>query len=176
MRVDVQVGDGAADACATGTANLLVSVPVSTTFWLDDTFQCPDPDGVYDPGSDTLVLSFRQMLDLTSDASKADWKDLDGDGCCVAGTGPASPSACAAGGGPLSEKGACLDVAGIGTAGADVTLVASGPVASDGAPLYDVTTSWSFASEVSGPAAPLGAVCSTPAAIDFVGAVTRCTP
>ena len=41
------------------------------------------------PG-DTLVAQFPHNLDFTTDTTSADWSDLDPDGCCLAGSGPAS--------------------------------------------------------------------------------------
>jgi hypothetical protein len=176
LQVDVTVGDGVADTCATGSANALVSVPVFTTTWLASTFTCPDTDGTYNPGIDTLITSFPQILDFTTDTNEADWSDLDPDGCCIAGAGPGSnTNPCNPGGaGGLTGAGSCLDVAGVGIAGADVTTVASGPVGSTGSPLYDLTFTTQLPNEVSAAGAPLGATCATPPVIDFAGPATRC--
>jgi hypothetical protein len=135
-RVDITVGDGQADQCTTGTANLITSIPVFTTTWSRVGAPCPDADGTYNPGTDTLIVSFPQTLDFTSDTTIADFADLDGDGCCIAGAGPATGTIVncnEGGGGPLSGGGTCLDLQG-GT----ITTAASGPVGSNGAPLYDL--------------------------------------
>jgi hypothetical protein len=175
-QVDVTVGDGATDACASGTANAIVAVPVFTTTWLDSGFLCPDPDGAFDPGTDTLITSFPQTLDFTTDTNAADWADLDPDGCCIAGAGPGSnTNPCNPGGsGGLSSTGTCLDLTGAGVPGADVTTVASGPVGSNGSPLFDLTFTTQLPNEISAAGAPLGATCSNPPMIDFAGTATRC--
>jgi hypothetical protein len=93
-------------------------------------------DGTFNPGTDTLIVSFPQTLDFTSDTTLADFADLDGDGCCIAGAGPATGTivnCTAGGGGPLNGGGTCLDLEG-GT----ITTAASGPVGSSGVPLYDL--------------------------------------
>jgi hypothetical protein len=135
-RVDITLGDGRADECAEGTANLRVSIPVFTTTW-SNFRACPDPDGTFDPGTDTFIVSFPQTLDFTSDATMTDFSDLDGDGCCLAGAGPATgtTSDCSQGGtGPVGGSGTCLDLD-RGT----VTTAASGPIGSKGAPLNDIS-------------------------------------
>jgi hypothetical protein len=167
VRVDVTVGDSSADVCASGTANATVSVPVFTTTWL--TFAgCPDPNGTFDPppgGTDTLIVSFPQTLDFTTDTTTATWSDLDGPDCAIAGAGPA------AGFGTIA--GTCIDLAGIDTAGADVTTVASGTIGSSGAPLYDLTFVTVLPNELS-TAGGGAATCATPPLIDHSGMVTRC--
>ncbi len=47
----------------------------------DGVVDCPDEDGTFDAGTDTLLVSFPQTLDLTTDASTALFSDLDVDGC-----------------------------------------------------------------------------------------------
>jgi hypothetical protein len=175
VQLNVTVGNGTADTCSSGTANATVSVPVFTTTWL--TFSgCPDPDGTYNPGTDTLIVSFPQTLDFTTDSTDADWTDLDPDGCCIAGAGPGSnTNPCNPGGtGGFSATGTCIDLTGVGVAGADVTTVASGTVGSSGSPLFDLTFLTQLPNEVTGPAALQGATCSSPPTIDFAGTAIRC--
>jgi hypothetical protein len=92
---------------------------------------------MYNPGTDTLVVSFPQTLDFTSDTTLADFADIDGDGCCIAGAGPATGTivnCTEGGGGPLVGAGTCLDLEeGV------ITSAAAGPIGSRGAPLYDLT-------------------------------------
>jgi hypothetical protein len=178
VQVDITVGNGAADTCGSGTANAIVSIPVFTTTWLRIAM-CPDPDGMFQPGSgDILVVSFPQTLDFTTDSTVGDWADLDPDGCCIAGAGPASVvGPCAAGGGAgLGATGTCLDLSGVNTAGADVTTVAAGAIGSKGSPLYDLTFVTVLPNEVAGPAAPLGAACPEPPIVTYGGTATRCIP
>jgi hypothetical protein len=152
-RVDVKVGDGQADACASGgTASALISIPVFTTTWArvgscgpefecpetsPGCCNCPDADGAFSAG-DTLVLQFPQTLDLTTDTAAGDFADLDGDGCCLAGAGPASVLSgdCTPGSGMggNSAAGRCLDLE-----QSTVTGAAAGAIGSAGAPLFDLT-------------------------------------
>jgi hypothetical protein len=174
-QVDVTVGDATPDVCGSGTANATVSVPVFTTTWL--TFAgCPDPDGTYNPGVDTLIVSFPQTLDFTTDSTSGDWADLDPDGCCIAGAGPGSnTNPCNPGGaGGLSSTGTCIDLTGLDVAGADVTTVAAGAVGSSGSPLYDLTFVTTLPNEIS--SGGTGGTCATPPAINYGGTATRCIP
>ena len=163
VRVDITVGDGSADTCAGGAsiANSVVVIPVITTTWLADDLTCPDVDGVFD-GSDTLVLVINQNLDFTTDVSTSSWADIDGDGCSIAGAGPAAG---------LTRTGACLDV----ITGA-VTLVGSGTIGSDGAPLFDLTFAARLPNTLVGPAPFTGETCGSPPGVDFDGTATRCIP
>jgi hypothetical protein len=175
VQVDVTVGDGNPDDCSSGTANAIVSIPVFTTTWLSFG-GCPDPDGTFNPPGDVNIVSFPQTLDFTTDATQADWSDLDPDGCCIAGAGPASvvPPCNAGGTGGFSGTGTCIDLAGANAAGADVTTVAAGAIGSAGSPLYDLTFISTLPNEISGPGEPSGATCEEPPLIDFNGKVTRC--
>jgi hypothetical protein len=178
VEVDVTIGDSVADTCGSGTANATVSIPVFTTTWLRIAM-CPDPDGTFDPGlGDILIVSFPQTLDFTTDTSLGDWADINPDGCCLAGAGPASvTSPCTPGGsGGLGGTGTCIDLTGIGLAGADTTTVAAGAIGSSGAPLYDLTFVSILPNEVTGPGAPLGASCATPPVVTYGGTATRCIP
>ena len=176
LRLDVTVGDGAADVCASpGQANAAVVIPTDVVFWADKNFECPDSDGVYDPGTDTLIVSFPQTFDLTTDSTSGDFRDLDADGCCIAGAGPAShTNPCnATGAGPPTASGSCIDLAGLDVAGTDVTVVAAGAVGSRN-PVHDITFDMSLPIEMTTSGAFSGAVCTTPPSIDFAGTATRC--
>jgi hypothetical protein len=169
LRIDVTVGDGTPDTCASGTANLIVTVPVVARVWIEHSSgdSCPANDGTYDTSpnpdpltDDLLIVKFRQVLDLTTDTASARWADLDGDGCAIAGRGPA---------GGFSGTGRCLDLE-TGT----VDTVDAGPVGSSGAPLFDATYVTRAPNSIDGPAAPLRAVCASPPEINFHGTATRC--
>jgi len=171
VRVDVTVGDGIPDTCARGAANAILSVPVLTTVWIEHSSgdSCPANDGTYDAAphpdpaaDDVLVLQYRQIRDITTDTTTARWEDLDGDGCTIAGRGPASG---------LSSTGECLDLE-AGTIG----TVDAAPISTVGAPLYDATYVMRARHTISGPDVPLGATCTSPPAIDFHGTATRCIP
>jgi hypothetical protein len=166
VRVDVGVGDGNADTCAAGTtANAIVSVPVFTTTWVDAIAPstCPDGDGMFNAGTDILVVSFPQILDFTTDQSDAYWSDLEADGCFLSGAGPA---------GGFTLQGSCINY-GTGAVG----TVATGNIGSNGAPLFDLSFATSLPNTISGPAAPLGATCASPPAIAIAGGtVSRCIP
>jgi hypothetical protein len=162
VRVDITVGNGAADTCAGGgTANAITVIPVMTQTWLADDFSCPDSDGVFD-GADTDILLINQNLDFTTDTSTSSWADIDGDGCTIAGAGPAAG---------FSRTGVCIDL-GLNT----VTTVATGTIGSDGSPLFDLTFATRLPNTLSAPAAFGGATCASPPAVNFTGSATRCIP
>lgn len=164
VRVDVTVGDGTADTCASGTGNAIVAIPVHTQTWLEmaDPGECPAQDGTYNPeDGDTLISEFDQILDFTTDATTTMWEDLDGNSCAIAGVGPP--------GGFPSASGACLDLT-----NNTVTTVASGPVGSIGGPLFDITFLTSLPNAFTGPDALTGATCDDPPVIDFGGTGSRC--
>jgi hypothetical protein len=122
---------------------------------------CPANDGTYNPDQgDTLILDVQQILDFTTDTNSAQWMDLSGDGCAIAGVGPASG---------LSNSGECLDVA-----GNTVALAASGAVGSENGPLFDFSFTARLRNSVSGPNPLQGAVCEDPPVIDFTGTAIRC--
>jgi hypothetical protein len=94
--VDITVGNGTADTCpGGGTANAMVVIPVQTRTWLAGDFSCPDADGVFNSPGDTPILLISQNLDFTTDVTTSNWTDIDGDGCSIAGAGPAARSASA---------------------------------------------------------------------------------
>ena len=165
QRVDVTVGDGTPDGCSAGTANALLSVPVRTVIWLDNGagagYSCPAQDGTYDPEVDSLVLEFSHLLDFTTDAASAQWTDLDGDGCALAGSGPPGTT--------FSGTGVCLDLDARTT-----TLVAAGTVSSASNPLHDSTYIATVPNTFSGPDAPLNATCDPGPLIAVDGTVIRC--
>jgi hypothetical protein len=164
VQVNITVGDGSPDTCASGgTANALVSVPVHTVSWSDTsggTFNgCPG-NGVFD-GSDMIAAEFDQILDFTTDTATGSWSDLDPDGCSIAGFGPAAG---------YTRTGVCIDI-GLGT----VTPVAVGEFGATGG-LFDGTFATKLPSTFSGPGAPLGATCASPPVINYNGLATRCIP
>jgi hypothetical protein len=174
-QVDITVGNGSADVCAAPKgANMVVEIPVRTTLWLDASNACPDPE--FERGIDTLVLSFEQVLDLTTDTATADFVDLDKDKCCIAGIGTASnTSPCSPGGaGPYAATGSCLDLAGLDAPGTDVTLVAAGGVPSGSTPIGDFSYSVTLPAELKTSGAYAGAKCERAPRIDFTGSQTRC--
>ena len=162
LRVDVTVGDGSPDTCTgSGTANAILTFPVLLTVWLPGDGSCPDRDGAYDPGTDSLVMQFPEILDLTTDTNYAAFADIDGDGCSQAGSGPPTWRA----------TGACWDVGaatlGLGLAG----------IVGSGSPLSDVVFgSCELRNAITGPEPSSGAICDNPPAIDFNGTATRCMP
>ena len=167
LRVDITVGNTVADLCGGGgTANAIVIIPVSTQTWLADDFSCPDGDGVFD-GADTDILLIDQNLDFTTDVSTSSWSDIDGDGCSLAGAGPAAG---------FTRTGVCLDL-GLNT----LTTAGTGTIGSDGSPLFDLTFATRLPNTVSAPAAFGGAVCGSPPVVTFPtglvpGNATRCIP
>jgi hypothetical protein len=165
VQVNVTVGDGAADTCASGgTANALVSVPVHTVSWSDQSggmfLGCPG-DGVFN-GTDMIAAEFDQILDFTTDTATGSWSDLDPDGCTIAGFGPAAG---------YTRTGDCIDI-GAGT----VRPVAVGEFGATGG-LFDGTFATQLPSFFAGPSGAPTASCGSPPAINFGGGlVTRCIP
>jgi hypothetical protein len=151
QRVDIKVGDSVTDTCAVGTSgNVIASIPVYTTTWTPaGPPTCPDPDGVYDAGTDSLVTAFPQTLDFTTDTNTASFVDLNGDLCKRgAGFGPD---------GPFTATGVCLDN-GLTT----VTTVASGTVASSGTPAGDLLFTTTLPNTFASTGAYAGTVCGSP--------------
>jgi hypothetical protein len=170
IRIDVTVGDGAPDTCSEGSANAIVAIPVHTTTWIEHTSGdfCgiePGADGTFDPGpdpvtDDLLVVDFPQILDFTTDKSTTTWSDLDGDGCFLAGRGPAAG---------FVAQGKCLDLT-----AKTLTTVATGPIGSAGSPLFDLAYRTILPNTFSGPEASTGATCPSPPDINFTGVAHQC--
>jgi len=158
VRVDVTVGNGTTDTCSGGEANLITSIPVNILSWLNAE-ECPSSEP-YNPDTDLLVLDANQVLDLTTDTNTSVWMDLSGDGCAIAGRGPAAG---------LSDSGVCLDVA-----AQTVDLAAAGTIGSRSNPLYDISFSASLPNSFTGPQPPSGATCESPPLVDYDGTVIRC--
>ena len=166
-RIDVTVGDASPDACDSGTANALLAVPVHVQVWQDRSGvvgSCPAVDGTYDPDDgDVLIQEFTHTLDFTTDATQANWVDLDGDGCSLAGTGP-SRQPVPFGGGHVSE----------------VCRPEPSPWWRPGRSvppwvlLRDVTVTTTLPNTSSGPAAPLNAVCDMAPPLSVGGTTSRC--
>jgi hypothetical protein len=162
-RVDVTVGNGMADSCASGTANAIVTVPVHTVTWQDNStgmFGACMGNGVFDQGVDAIITQFNQVLDFTTDTTHSMWSDIDGDGCSIAGGGPAA--------GQAAITGTCIDLT-----NGHVTTVASGGFGSNGIP-NDGSFSTTLPNIVTGPDPALNATCAAPPAINFAGTATRC--
>ncbi len=173
VRIDLTVGDGHADTCTgTGTANAIVSIPVHTVTWQalpdnEGNVPCPDPDGMFNPGTDSLIVEFDQILDFTTDTASSRWQDLDGTRPGDAGCGPAAgPSARP----PVMGTGECLDLA-----ARTIKTVAAGTIGSAGPPLFDLSYVSTLPNMVTGPQSTTGAVCNDPPLINLAGGtVMRC--
>jgi hypothetical protein len=172
---DCGAGGGSCDNH--GTANGIIAIPVVTTTWIEhssgdlcgtidpSTGQPNGADGTFDPGPDPvhddfLVVRFPQILDFTTDTNTTKWQDLDGDGCVIAGRGPAAG---------LTNTGACLDLD-----AKTISTAASGPIGSSGSPTFDLTYTTRLVNSFSGPEAPSGATCDNPPAINFNGLAHQC--
>jgi hypothetical protein len=165
IRADVTVGNGSADTCdGGGTANALVTVPVHTISWSDQSggtyLGCPG-DGVFN-GTDMVAAAFDQILDFTTDTATGKWMDLDSDGCTLNGFGPAAG---------YSKTGKCVDI----DAGT-ITAVAVGEFGATGG-LFDGTFATVLPSTFAGPSGEPSATCASPPQINLSGGlVTRCIP
>jgi hypothetical protein len=168
-RVDITVGGGAGTCAGTGTVNAIVTVPVHTKTWQDNsagTFGACGGDGVFNAG-DMVITEFDQILDFTTDDAHSSWSDIDSDGCSLAGGGPAA-------GEPLIT-GECLDTTKIGGGMQAVRTVAAGGFGSTGLP-DDGSFSTNLPNKVDQTGPFLGTTCGSPPVINFTGTATRCIP
>ena len=168
IRVDITVGNGSADACpGGGTANAIVTVPVHTVTWQDNsagTFGACPGNGVFNMGTDAIITQFDQVLDFTTDTASHHWADIDGDGCSLAGGGPAA--------GQPAQTGVCLNFA---PNPDTVTTVAVGGFGSTGIP-NDGSFSTKLPNTVALTGSFAGDTCASPPTINFGGLATRCIP
>jgi hypothetical protein len=102
--IDTTRGNGVCDP-QPERLHMQLDIPVTSRTWNDFDGNCPDDDGVYSPGTDTLVTLFNFVLSPTTATAVAEFldKDLDGsgpavaDGCSFAGNGPSHTRVCSAG-------------------------------------------------------------------------------
>jgi hypothetical protein len=73
-----------------GGVHVGLDVPSRSVTWLSPG-GCPDPDGQYDPGTDTLLSDFSFILSPTTDTATARFADQNADGCSFVGAGPSGP-------------------------------------------------------------------------------------
>ncbi|HJQ83674.1 MAG TPA: hypothetical protein VKA21_06345 [Candidatus Binatia bacterium] len=114
--------------CIAPGLHALVDIPAHETWWIPPSGDCPDPDGTFDPGTDTLIMEADYILSLSSNTATTRFADENGDSCSFAGGGPA---------GPFTETGApalgpcCVP-------GQTMTLASGNPLFSGTPPLADV--------------------------------------
>ncbi|HJQ83218.1 MAG TPA: hypothetical protein VKA21_04020 [Candidatus Binatia bacterium] len=87
--IDVDRGDLACDA---GGAQTRLDIPIRLFTWVNLAGLCPDPDGVFDPGTDEATSDIPVVLSPTTASASAGFFDPDGDSCNFAGQGPAGLS------------------------------------------------------------------------------------
>jgi hypothetical protein len=177
VRIDITVGDHTPDTCTgSSSGNLISSIPVDTLTWQDmavDSHGNPitfppgcqgaacsacNGDGVFNAPPDVKISEFPQILDFTTDTTTAQWTDIDGDGCSLAGAGPVM----------LSGTGVCMDFN-----AKTVTFVAAGPVGTASLP-YDLTFLETSPQTFDRTGDQTGATCADPPVVDFTGTATRC--
>jgi hypothetical protein len=143
--------------CGGGGVHALVDIPIRHTWWLDADGDCPDLDNTYDPGTDTLVLQFDQIMSLVTGNANADFVDQNGDSCSFAGQGPDHTKHCSGNPArlcssnvhctsPLPNEGTCVDGPLTGApatgpccrVGQTMTLVGSAPSFTGSPPLFDI--------------------------------------
>jgi hypothetical protein len=148
-------GDGVCDT--TPGVQTQLDIPVLSTTWNDLDGNCPDDDGVFDAGTDTLVTQFTFILSPTSGTSNADYTELNGDACQFAGNGPDHTKHCSLNASrpcntnghctsPAPNDGTCVDGPIVGspatgpccTVGQGTTVVATGVAFTGGSPLFDI--------------------------------------
>jgi hypothetical protein len=151
-----------------GAPHMQLEIPVTGRVWNDLEGVCPDADGTFDPGTDTLVGEADFTLTLTTGFASADFTDLNGDACGFDGTGPDHTKHCSGDAGrPCSSNGhctglgTCIDgpVTGVPPAGpccsvGQVARIATAGIAfTGGAPVYDLSFAHSIPIEIVGCAA-----------------------
>jgi len=182
-------GGGPACSGAGNTADAIVTVPVHTKTWQDNSlggactsngdcggstpfcsgtgfcahFAGCDGDGVFN-GGDAVITEFDQILDFTTSQAHSSWSDIDGDGCSLAGGGPAV--------GQPSQTGVCINFVNNPDT---VTTVAAGGFGSTGVP-DDGSFSTKLPNTFTLTGAFAGDTCPSPPAINFAGTATRCIP
>jgi hypothetical protein len=125
--VDATVGDGTCET--TPRLHTVLDIPAVVIVWQDGdgTVDCPDEDGVYDVGVDTLHTMSRIVLTPTTGRATALFQDENADGCSRQGSGPQGPILHTG----TPANGPCC------TAGQSMTLAFAGAVFSDQTPQYD---------------------------------------
>jgi hypothetical protein len=110
-----------------------------------------------------VITEFDQILDFTTDEAHSSWADIDGDGCFLAGGGPAAVR-------PWSRAIASIP------APASIITVGAGGFGSTGVP-QDGSFRTTLPSTVALTGAFAGTTCGSPPAINFSGGTaTRCLP
>jgi hypothetical protein len=110
-----------------GGVHVGLDVPSRSVTWLSPA-GCPDPDGVYTPGVDSLISDFSFILSPTTDTATAVFADQNGDSCAFAGVGPAGPITATG----TPAPGPCCVI------GQQTTLVSAGLAFTGGALLNDL--------------------------------------
>ncbi|HJQ83672.1 MAG TPA: hypothetical protein VKA21_06335 [Candidatus Binatia bacterium] len=114
--------------CSPAGVQARVDIPVKEQWWVDADGDCPDLDGVFDAGTDTLVTDYDYILTLTTDSATSQFMDENGDACSRAGSGPTGPVTNTGSG---SGSDCCL-------VGQTMTLASSNPIFTGGPPLFDI--------------------------------------
>jgi hypothetical protein len=166
-------GNGACDPG--GGVGVQLDIPVESTTWNAVDASCPDGDGTYNAGTDTLVTQFEFILSPTSASSNADYTDLNSDSCSFQGNGPDHVKHCSSDAsrpcttnGHCTGFGTCVDGAIVGipaagpccTVGQSTTVVASGIAFTGGAPLYDIVFANQTPSTISACGSPASNTCT----------------
>ena len=133
-----------------GSVHTQVDIPVHSITWVDADGACPDADGQFDAGADTLITEFDFILSPTTGHTSATFTDLNGDACAKAGNGPNSKS-----GDGTPATGPCCEV------GQATTVAATATAFTGGAPLYDITFKSITPTTISACAAPSSAATCT---------------
>jgi hypothetical protein len=86
--IDTTIGDGTIDPPG---AHVVLAIPVRSRTWVAADASCPDSDGTYDAGSDSLISEFDFILRPTTATASASFVDQNADGCSR-GAGAAGPN------------------------------------------------------------------------------------
>lgn len=80
--------------CDGAGVQLQIDLPANSLTWLDADGDCPDLDGAYDAGTDSLITQFDFILSPTTAAATAAYVEKNGDACTRAGAGPNANKVC----------------------------------------------------------------------------------
>jgi hypothetical protein len=142
-------------ACDPSGLNTRIDIPATMVVWSDVDGQCPDPDGQYDSGVDSLIEQDPIILTLTTGTATAVFADKSGPACFIEGgsAGPVGPQSIS--GAPAS--GPCCQV------GQTATLAAETPIFGGAFPFRDYQLQLSIPATVSSCGAwPGPAACTLP--------------
>jgi hypothetical protein len=176
---DIDTTRGGPPVVLPGSVQTQLDIPVVSTTWQDVDGACPDADGMFDPGTDSLITQFSFILSPTTGTTSATYADKNGDGCslptfsagpvttrvcsndptrpCSSAADCVTPGTCPVTGGALTgipPAGPCCVV------GQTTTVVATGVAFTGAGPLFDILFANSIPASITACGAPSGDTCT----------------